>query len=62
MSIAAAVVATSLALALVTPDRVVVASDSRTWDPSTNAAAGDVARKVDVRGSYAFIMTGWPGV
>lgn len=54
--------AASLAVALVTADRIVVASDSRTWNSACDCFAGDTARKVDVRDGVAFIMTGWPGV
>lgn len=61
MTLTGFLTAASLALALVTPDRVLVASDSRTWDRTIDAAAGDTARKVDIRGEYAFVMTGWPG-
>lgn len=52
----------SLALALVTTDRIVVASDSRTWDVAADRAAGDTARKIDTKDTgYAFLMTGFPG-
>lgn len=51
----------SLAVTLATHDRLVLASDSRTWDPSCNCSGGDVARKVDIRDGYGFAMTGWPG-
>ncbi|MCC7181175.1 MAG: hypothetical protein IT177_22545 [Acidobacteria bacterium] len=54
--------AASLAVALCTPERCVLASDSRTWDTQRDVAGGDTARKVDVRAGYAFMMTGWPGV
>lgn len=52
----------SLALALASPDRVVVASDSRTWDRTCDCAGGVTARKVDIRDGYAFMMTGDPRV
>ncbi|MCC7176925.1 MAG: hypothetical protein IT177_00875 [Acidobacteria bacterium] len=52
----------SLALTLCTVERCVLASDSRTWDTTADVAGGDTARKVDIRGPYAFVMTGWPGV
>jgi hypothetical protein len=50
----------SIALALCTPDRAILASDSRTWDTRTDQSGGDVARKVDVRDGFAFLMTGGP--
>lgn len=52
--------AASFAVALVTHERIVVASDSRTWDLRCDCSGGDTARKVDVRGAYAFLMTGDP--
>jgi hypothetical protein len=52
--------AASFALCLVTADRILVASDSRTWQRATDTAGPDNARKVDVRERYVFAMTGAP--
>ena len=47
----------SAAAAVVTADKIVVASDSRAWNQTTDAKECDCAKKVDVRHGWAFAMT-----